>query len=448
MCSEVPARNRRNGRLSGLSSAVERDVNAVRLLIDARKAGDGGIGVYLDNLITGLIQLQAEGTIAIECFLLVPPVDPGVHSDEAGASSDSAAVDRRAIIERWATHCTCIEESAGKYSIAEYFTLAYRHRALFRNIDLFHSPHYTLPFFLPMPRVVTIHDVIHLQYPESVATRLFAGPLIRSAARRAEAIITVSTRSRQTLLQYTHGAPGGIYVVPNAVSNHYLVEESVLPHPSAQETAIRKPYCLFLGSDRLHKGFDLLLESWERLLSTVDQPLAETIELVVTGSHFDNESRALVSDHGLEGRVRFVGAVPAKDLPHLYRHAEAVIISSREEGFGLPALEAMASGTTVVSTPLPSIREICGEAAWYSDEFDGEALCKAIDDALRSRRVRAEKRALGLKRAKEFSVSSQALKTCLIYETVLCGNRCIDRSIWNKSTDRTKQRLRIASGAV
>lgn len=404
----------------------------MRLLIDARKAGDGGIGVYLDNLISGLSELRADGIINIECVLLVAPL---------GSSSDT---DLRETVSRWAEHWECIEECAGKYSISEYFDLARRHRSLLKRVDLFHSPHYTLPFFLPVPKIVTIHDVIHLQYPERLATRLVAGPLIRSAVRRADAIVTVSARSQQTLSQYVGGGTAPIYVVPNAVTERFFPTTGAESRQRAAQ--FQQPYCLFLGSDRLHKGFDMLLECWTRLLSTVDQPLADSIELVVLGSRFAGQARAEVARRGLKGRVRFLGQVSAAALPQLYHGAEAVVVSSREEGFGLPALEAMASGTTLVSTPLPSVREICGDAAWYSDTFDGEALCRALDAALRAGALRQEKQQLGIERAREFSVSSKARQTCAIYEAVLRGCGRVKGSVWTETTHQSQPRLRTASG--
>ena len=135
------------------------------ILLDARKLGDGGIGIYLENLIEGLLGEKERG-FPLEVTAIVSPAS-------------------EKILERFSGSLRVVEDSAKKYSLDEYLRLPKRLAAVFREHDIFHAPHYTLPRGISIPSVVTIHDTIHLMAPENLSQRLFAGFLMRSAMRRA-----------------------------------------------------------------------------------------------------------------------------------------------------------------------------------------------------------------------------------------------------------------------
>ena len=400
---------------------------SAHILLDARKLGDGGIGVYLDTLITGLSKIVDEGGADLQLTLLVPPANQ-IH-----LPSDLAT------LERWRSMWTCVEEPAGKYSFAEYFLLARKHRALLKEVDLFHSPHFTLPFFLGVPSVVTIHDVIHLKLIRSFFKRVVARGLIRSALKRAEKVITVSKHSYSELKQEFPAHLPQVFVVPNAIQNDIRacsdneVQAFMLRHQ------LSKPYCLYVGSDRYHKGFDLILDALETI-SARDDSLYRELSLVVVGEKFSKRVLRKLERRELRDKIRFFGAVSAADLSLLYSGANALIISSLEEGFGLPALEALACGTQIVSTPLDSIKEFCGESANFADGFNGEAIADILIELLEQDEIsnRQERIANGQKIVQFFDCTRQALQTCAVYDSILGGKGTVtrDSESWKEQVAR------------
>lgn len=382
---------------------------AAHILLDARKLGDFGIGVYIENLVHGLVQLQEEGKIEIKLSLLVPPalLEPGapVGMQEFVASMDGKV--------------QFVKETSEKYSLSEFFLLPFRQRKALREADLYHSPHYTLPFFLGIPAVVTIHDVIHLTRPESRIQRFFAYRMIKSAVKRAAHLISVSEESVRRLTETVGTVKTPMTVTSNALQEGF----EVLPRSEVSDYLRQNgyrmgEYCLFVGNERPHKGFTELLHAWADLLlhswGGINVP-----ELIAVGERYSSISYDLVQDLGLKQKVRFVGRVPRELLTHLYNGAQAVIVPSKEEGFGLVALEALACGVPVVCTPHASFREVCGDCAWYARDFTGDAIAAAVRNALTNVELRQAKVEEGLDRVLRFTRAASAEKTCQVYETVL-----------------------------
>lgn len=365
-----------------------------QIVVDARKLGDGGIGVYIENLIDGFLELREHRLITLSLAAFVAP-----HAT---------------LPESWNGQLECVEERAGKYSFDEYVGLARRHRELFARSSLFHSPHYTLPFFLRVPSVVTIHDTIHITHPERRAVRVAAQALIKSAVRRADHVICVSHSGQQQLLQAVGSIPGGVSVVPNALRKQMRIIPSAIVSQFLRNWKAVGQYCLFVGSERPHKGFRELIEAWELLRSREPQ----IPSLVVIGDRFGSAARELVRAKGLESVVHFIGSVTTDELVHLYNGAQAVVVPSRIEGFGLPALEAMACGSAVVCSPHPSLVELCEDRGWIAADYSSEALCVALQEMLNNQSVRAERIERGIRYAQQFSRMNASLLTCQVYEDI------------------------------
>ncbi len=382
---------------------------SAHIILDARKLGDFGIGIYIENLVRGLLDLQDSGRIDLDLSLLVSP-----HFLEAGAplgvQQFLSQVDRRVIL---------LCERAGKYSLSEYFLLALRQRRSLKEADIYHSPHFTLPFFLHIPSVVTIHDIIHVTRPENISHRLFAGLMIRSAARRADHIISVSEASARRIREMSGALSAPIAVVANALAPgiEVLPRKEVAAFLEKHEFGKRE-YCLFVGNDRPHKGFTELAAAWARLVGRWGD-LRQLPDLVVIGDRFGAGAHDTIRQFGLERRTHFLGCVSRQELCLVYNGARAVIAPSREEGFGLVALEALACGVPVVCTPHASYREVCGEAAWFAHDFGAEAIARAVDAALTDDLERHKKVEAGLERIQFFSRTAAAEKTCEVYERVL-----------------------------
>ena len=384
---------------------------SVHLILDARKLGDFGIGIYIENLVHGLLDLQDSGRIELDLSLLIPP-----HFLEGGATLSVqqllSSIDRRVEF---------IKENSGKYSLSEYLLLPFRQRRHLQLADIYHSPHFTLPYFLGIPKVVTIHDVIHINRPENMLHRLLAPQLIKSALKRADHVISVSAASAEKIREAVPSSGTPITIVANALQPGIeVMPRSEVSAFLEQQEFGQRDYCLFVGNDRPHKGFTELMAAWARLLQRWGdmRPLPD---LVVVGDRFGAAAHDTVRQFGLERRTHFTGCVLRHELCALYNGAKAVIAPSREEGFGLVALEALACGVPVICTPHASYREVCGDAAWYSQDFGAEAIARAVDYAL-SNELQSKKKILaGLERIQSFSRTAAAEGTCEVYEQVLAA---------------------------
>lgn len=397
-----------------------------KVLIDARKICDGGIGVYIENLVDGLLLLKEKGIAKIDLSLLVSerfyysaPGEFKKNSTPALYRSSGLGSIIDGIRGRWESKVRFILETAPKYSVSEYIFLPLRQRKELQAHDLYHSPHYTLPYAIKIPKIVTIHDLIHLSHPESIYHRPIANFLINSAAKRADHIITVSQVSCDRLKEFIPNLKTPLSVVPNALRANMFKRPSNEVVEFRKKEFLTRPYCLYIGSDRPHKGFTDLLQSWKELQNS--QALDPCPDLIVVGRSF-NKVRDQVHEMGLDTTVRFVGEVSTDKLELLYSAANIVLVPSRIEGFGLPALEALGIGVPVICADIPSLREVCEDAAYFVKVTDSQSFIQAVVNVLKNEEEVKNKIRLGQKVAAKFSIEECAMKTWKIYQSVISKN--------------------------
>ncbi len=358
----------------------------MRLGIDVRKLGDGGIGEYIRETLIGLRSLRPD--IEIVAF---------------------GAPDGRALLPLDDVEWVPVE--AGKYSIAEHFVLPAAARK--RGIDLFHAPHYVLPLAMPGPVVVTVHDLIHVLLSRSPVHRLYGRTMIRFACRRARRVITVSEATARDLREHLGIEPGKIRVVWNGVSPRFrpLSREEI--DRVLGRLGLRRPYVLFVGNCLPHKNVETLVRAWGRLAEP--RP-----DLVLCGKALSGYPplRQAREEVGGEG-VRVIETIAGEDLVALYNGAELFASASLYEGFCLPVVEAFACGVPVLAPETGAVPEIAGDAALLVsprrvDLIAGEMYRLLTDHGLREGLV--EK---GRKRAARFSWIDAARKTLAVYEEIL-----------------------------
>jgi glycosyltransferase involved in cell wall biosynthesis len=287
------------------------------------------------------------------------------------------------------------------------------------RIDVLHSPHHTTPLVsCGCRRVVTIHDLTFLLLPERYppTRRLYFQVMTRLSARVADAVIVPSEAVREDVVRLLRVPPERLFVVPEAAGPAFHPQDAVAIEAVRSRYGLEGPFLLSVGSLEPGKNRERLLQAFARLR---DRGLKHS--LVVAGQQawrYEGEA-PLARRLGLAESVRFLGHVPRADLPALYSAADALVFPSLYEGFGLPALEALACGTPVVVSNVSALPEVVDDAALQVSPLDVEALADAMERLLRDDRLRADLRERGLERAAQFSWEKAARQTVEVYHRVV-----------------------------
>jgi glycosyltransferase involved in cell wall biosynthesis len=268
---------------------------------------------------------------------------------------------------------------------------------------LVHFQH-SLPLACPTPAVVTVHDLSFERYPAMMGLRdrLIFQTVVPHSARRAARVLAVSELTKRDLIEL-YGIPEEkIVVTPNGVDPAFTPDG---PSPNGE------PYALFVGALQPRKDARLAIEALALLGDGAPR-------LIVAGKDRGGRADAerAAEQNGLSSRVEFRGHVPQEALASLYRGAACLVFPSRYEGFGLPVLEAMASGTPVVATTAGALPEVAGGAAILVEERNSVALAGGIERAIADRERLV---AAGLERARLFTWAETARRTLEVYRTLL-----------------------------
>jgi glycosyltransferase involved in cell wall biosynthesis len=288
------------------------------------------------------------------------------------------------------------------------------------RLDLLHSPDFIPPFMGGFRRVITIHDLNFLYYPQFLTTagRRYYNNQIERAVRVADHILADSHATRLDLIKLLSVPDEKITVVWLApqVSVYRVLEPAEI---AAARERLKLPdrFILFAGTLEPRKNVAGLLRAYRLLLDG-----STTIpDLILAGSRgwlFD-ETRALIDQLRLTDRVRWIDSPPDTDLAALYNLAAVFVLPSYYEGFGLTVLEAMACGAAVIISDRGSLPEIAGGAALEIDPDDAVELAEAIERVLNDDALQHELRHKGLDRVKEFSWERCAHETLTVYQHVL-----------------------------
>jgi glycosyltransferase involved in cell wall biosynthesis len=354
----------------------------MKIAIDARKWRDYGIGTYVRNVVRHLAQLDRETTYLLFCN----PADESTLRDLAE------------------NFVPVVDSSAG-YSLREHVSLPLKLRRL--GAELLHSPHYVRPLFCTIPSVVTIHDCIHLLFPQYLPNRMafrYARYVMGSAIQNSSIVFTVSEASRADILRfYPSTDPAKVHVVPNAIDAELLVDPGEAERDRVRERyQIRGRFVLFAGNVKPHKNLERLIRAFARVRC---QEGNEDLRLVLIGDDVGRYAslRRTADEAGVRQEVRFFGFVPHETLAALYRMATVFAFPSLYEGFGLPPLEAMACGTPVVTSRISSLPEVVGDGALLVDPYSEEDIAQGISRVLDDQDLRLRLVERGLERAAGYS---------------------------------------------
>lgn len=297
-----------------------------------------------------------------------------------------------------------------------------------RKPDLVHIPLNSVPCFLPRPYVVTIHDLSTLVFGRGnqLWERLHRLRFRRGLVR-ADRVIAVSDSTRRDV-QNLLGIPA------SRVRRIYNAIDGDFPPPGAaaevQGTLARYqidyPFLLYAGSVRPQKNLARIIEAFAVLREDLEQhPRYRDLRLVIIGdemSKYPNIRRAVLQGR-VEKQVRFLGFVPAEALHAFYRAAEVFVFPSLYEGFGLPPLEAMASGTPVVTSGVSALPEVVGDAAMIVKPENVFDIARGIKEVLLNEALRCSLVEQGLEQARRFSWYDTAAQVLDTYREVLSARR-------------------------
>lgn len=283
------------------------------------------------------------------------------------------------------------------------------------GLDVFHSPNYTLPITLPCPSVVTVHDLAFTDRRfHKARLRLYLTLLTKFSLRRADHIIAVSEYTKSQVETRFPFVTGRISVVYSGLDSTFASAPPTGGNGSSRNG--HRPYVLFVGSIEPRKNLPRLIRAFEQAMSATGLPH----DLVLCGPwgwKYGAVEEALRRSP-LRDRIHHTGYVPSADLPSLYAGADLLAYPSLDEGFGFPVLEAMASGTPVVTSDRSALPEVAGGAAVTVPPSDEGAIADAISTVLSDRGLAIELAERGRERAAEFTWNRAAAQTIEIYRQV------------------------------
>lgn len=369
----------------------------MRIGIDARMLAyrRGGIASYIANLLRALSSIDDE----IDYYVLYSRREQERRRFGANFRPATLWTPPHHRLERWALG-------------AEIWRM---------RLDLLHSPDFIPPAFGARRYVITVHDLNFLYYPQFLtpeSRRYYAGQ-IEWAVRRADHVLADSEATRRDLIQLLGVPPDRVTTVHLAADPAFRRLPTAAVRPTLARYGLEPGYLLFVGTLEPRKNLPGLFAAYRILL---DRGVTD-VPLVVVGGRgwLCEQTFASVDKLGLTDRVRFLYDVPSADLPALYNGAVLLALPSFYEGFGLPALEAMACGTPVVASNRGSLPEVVGEAGVQVDPEDAEGIAEGLAAVLEDPVLRQRLVAMGQARAAEFSWQRTAKETLAVYRQVLAA---------------------------
>lgn len=288
------------------------------------------------------------------------------------------------------------------------------------DFDLVHFTQFNHPIRYSKPFVVTIHDLIlhmwpsrPIWHPRTWAYRY----VMRHAASAAKRVIAPSHATKHDIIKFLHANEDKIDVIVEAVEDTFKPEKDTTKFDALQKKyGITKPFLYYLNAWRPHKGLPELVEAYLTVKQTHD------IQIIIGGKPdpaFPNVVGSVDAAKAQSNDIITPGFIPDDDAIVLMSMAEAFVVPTHYEGFGIPPLEAMQSGCPVIVADSPGVNEVVGDAGLTYKTGDAKALAKTIDTYLTTPKLKAELRDRGFKQAKKFSYIKMAEETLELYQKAM-----------------------------
>ncbi len=377
----------------------------MKIAIDTRRIRDFGVGTYIRNLLQALAAAGADHQYSLICS----PEDIPLFAHLPASFKT-------------------VPHARGDASRIDHFALPRLIRRL--RADVTHVPFHRVPLLLERPYAVTIHDLSSLFFDDAKgflhAARTFR---LRRGLERAGGIIAVSGATRRDIMTLVPDASERIRLIYNAPDPLFLRRDEPGPaeperHRILERYQIRYPFLLYAGSIRPQKNIPRLIEAFAVVRSGLEQhPEYHDLRLIIIGDEISRhpDVRRAVIHSRVEHCVRFLGFIPIETLRVFHALATAFVFPSLYEGFGLPPLEAMASGTPVIASEVSSLPEVVGGAAMLVNPENVFDIARGISEVLLNDELRKELIVKGRIQAARFSWAETATQVLQLYEDI-CGN--------------------------
>lgn len=340
--------------------------------IDCRMVDDSGIGTIIQNTVPGLLSRFPES----QFYLLFNPQAP--------------------LSKKWLAFSNAhpIEIQSTKFTLREQWELI---KKIPTNVSTFWSPHFNAPFFWKKNLLMTLCDVNPLAHPELSGNwikRISFKVYFWLIKKGKFPIVTISHFSKEEILKY-------LKIDANRVSVAWCGVNPLWFEKTEGKTKRSKPYILYVGNVKPHKNLKNLIAAFDIIKNEISH------DLVIVGKKegFITGDESMISKalERQKDRVVFTGKVSFEDLKIYYQNASLFVFPSLYEGFGLPPLEAMASGVPVIVSNRASIPEICENAAIYFDPESPRDIADCIRQVLGDITLRSNLISKGLERSRTFT---------------------------------------------
>lgn len=313
-----------------------------------------------------------------------------------------------------------IEVSGRNYVFWEQIMLPFYARKY--AVDILHCTSNTAPMFLPMPLVLTLHDVIFMEQTAGKNTssnyqkfgNLYRKWLVPKIVNKCKSIVTISEVEKTNITKTLGLSTDAVTVVHNGVSGRFGTKPSgEILQKVRDDLGLTNDFFLFLGNVEPRKNVNNTVKAFVFFAEKNDK-----IKLVITGikASFVEDILAEIGKQSMLNRFVFAGFVSENVLLTLYSQAKLFLYPSLREGFGLPILEAMAFGTPVLTSNISAMPEVAGDAAFLVNPYSVEEIAAGMQTAYENETLRNEKIALGYLRPSMFTWQKTAEKMLNIYQ--------------------------------
>lgn len=358
----------------------------MNITIDVRKFYDSGVGTYIQNLVPKITKFLPQHSFT----LLSHSKDILLHFPDQ----------QNIFFVNCETKPYTIREQIDVLSLTP------------KNTHLLWIPFINIPVLYKGKLLVTVYDMNFLALPQflSLPQRLYAKIVFRAIRHKANHVLCISEFSKREFLRLVPGKKVDVSAIPLGTASHWFTPTQNLENPQD------KPFFLFVGNVKPHKNLVRLLQAYERIALQIPH------DLIIVGKKegfIVSDTQALAYPSSLNERIVFTGHINDERLRQYYTHATALAFPSLYEGFGLPALEAMACSCPVLTSNVTALPEVCGDAAIYCDPYSVEDIAKQLLRLAKDEDLRKDLIAKGKKRAASFTFDACAERTTEVIQHLL-----------------------------